>query len=276
MHMEYLVTDVLIVIVSYNNRDYTIRAVDALRNQTVPIHIVVWDNASTDGTADWLRLQTDIDYVLSPENVYWTPGVNRGIQKFLGPEQFIGYMNNDAAPLPHTVERMLRLLRVRPIGLVAPATERIGGPQDVANCTTHGYTNGPDAESAIASLEAKRVTFVLGAFAIMTREVWDNVGPLDEDMPLGADDHDYSIRVKDAGYQIWVAQNAYCRHGGHKSAEVSGAQQLWADVGAKSWDHFNTKWAGYYANEDEAVRCHWGGQFFPGWVKGSGWRGSSE
>lgn len=270
-------TDVLVVVVSYNGLEYTMRAVDALRAQTVPVHIVVWDNASTDGTAQWLKQQADIDTVFSTDNVYWTPAVNKGIEKFLGPEHFIGYMNNDAAPLPHTVERMLRLLRVTPIGLVAPAMERIGGPQDVANCTSHNRViAGGDIEKNIEGLEAKRVSFVLGAFALMTRAVWEKVGPLDEDMPLGADDHDYCIRVKEAGFQIWVAQDAYCRHGGHKSAEVAGAAKIWDDVGARSWERFNTKWAGYFATEEEAIKCHWGGTYLSGWEKGSGWRASSE
>jgi GT2 family glycosyltransferase len=269
-------SDVIIVIVAYNNLDLTKRAVNALRAQTVPVHIVVWDNASTDGTPEWLAEQSDLDSYCSKENVYWTPGVNGGIQKFLGDERFIGYMNNDAAPLPRTVERMQRLLRVAPIGLVAPSMDFIGGPQDIANCRGHGRTGGPNTEQLIESFGGKRVTFVLGAFALMNREVWEKVGPLAEDMPLGADDHDYCIRVKEAGYQIWVAEDAFCQHGGHRSATVPGAAALWEKVGHDSWQVFNQKWAGYFATEEEAIKAHWSGTYHLGYDKGTGWRESSD
>ncbi|BDZ45901.1 hypothetical protein GCM10025866_18100 [Naasia aerilata] len=47
---------VVAVIVSYNRRELLLEAVQAVRDQTVPVAgIVVVDNASTDGSADAVR-----------------------------------------------------------------------------------------------------------------------------------------------------------------------------------------------------------------------------
>lgn len=262
-----------VCIVSYNNLGLTRRAVDALRRQTLDTTIAVWDNNSKDGTVDWLRQQDDLKCELSDQNVYWTPAVNGAIEKFWDGEPYIGYMNNDAQPLVSTVERLVDLLQRPEVGLVAPSMAKIGGPQDIAACEGHDIVaNGGFVDSNLQGLSPKRVNFVMGAFAMLRKEVWDEVGPLDEEMPLGADDHDYSIRLKDRGYQIWVAQNAFCEHAGHASARVSPeADRAWDDVGAKSWDRFNKKWAGYYATEDEAIKAHWGGDFVEGFERGTGW-----
>lgn len=256
-------SDVLVVVVSYNNIDLTQRAVKALLAQTVPTRFVVWDNASTDGTQEWLKL-VGVEHVNSTENIYWTPAINEAIRDHWDGEEFIGWMNNDAAPLPHTVERMLRLLRKEDIGLVAPMMERIGGPQEPVNCAGGAHSAHPDVESKIEGLDGRRVTFVLGAFALTKKTVWDTVGPLDPQMPLGADDHDWCIRLKQWRYQIWVAQDAYCKHGGHSSARIPGATEIWDNKGGESWEIFNKKYDGYYATEDEAMKCHWDGIYYPG------------
>lgn len=263
----------LVVVVSYNDRGLTQRACQALRDQSYNTRIVVWDNNSQDGTAEWLAEQDWLEAKISKENVYWTPAVNGAIEEFYGGERFIGYMNNDAAPMRSTVERMVHLLETPEVGLVAPCMERIGGPQDVANCASHDIiAKGGHVDANIANLPPKRVNFVMGAFAMLRKEVWDEVGPLDGDMPLGADDHDYAIRLKEKGYQIWVAQNAYCMHAGHASGKTAQGRADWDDIGAKSWDVFNRKWAGYYATEEEAIKCHWGGEYVDGWTVGSGWQ----
>lgn len=264
-------SEALICVVSYNNLSLTKQACLSLREQTFPTRIVVWDNASSDGTQDWLRDQEWLTAELSPENVYWTPAINRAIAKYSNGEAYIGYMNNDAAPMPHTVERLVNLLREDEVGLVAPSMSRIGGPQDIAFCEGHGAVQkGGDIEEAISKFSPKRVTYVLGAMAMLRRDVWDEVGPLADDMPLGADDHDYAIRIKEAGYQVWVAQNAFCEHAGHASGKIGA--KAWDDLGSQSWQVFNERWAGYYRTEEEAIKCHWGGDYHPGWDRGTGWR----
>jgi GT2 family glycosyltransferase len=87
-------------------------------------------------------------------------------------------------------------------------------------------------------------------------------------MPLGADDHDYCLRVKQAGYKIMVAYSAFVSHKSHSS--YRRARDTWDEWGGKSWEAFNKKWAGYFFNEEEAKRAHWQSEYTEGWETGTG------
>lgn len=268
-------SDVLVVVVAYNNVELTKRCVAALQTQTQETRFIVWDNASTDGTGEWLENQDDVEYHLSDENLYWTPAINAAVEKCYAGERYIGWLNNDAAPARTCMARLTQSIEARPeIGLCAPVTAAIGGPQDVvSNPDVHRVLNrGGNVESEIAAFPSRRVTFVLGACSMTTAAVWEQVGPLDPDMVLGADDHDYSIRVKEHGYEVHVIQSALCDHVGHASAKSGQeGQAAWNDLGGKCWDVFNKKWAGFYATEEEAIKAHWGGEFHPEFIHGTGW-----
>jgi GT2 family glycosyltransferase len=256
-------TDVLMVVVSYNNMDLTMRAVRSLKEQTEEVRVLVWDNASVDGTVAWLE-RNKIEHVASERNVLWSPAVNAGLQ-YRENETYVGFMNNDISLPPDAIKRMTDLLKSdEKIGMVAPMGAALGGPQDWA--THHGNWTmlSPTVEELQDLLKGrppKRATYVVGACTLLPHKVWAEVGPLDEEMPLGADDHDYSIRVKQAGYQIWVNEDVYASHYGH----ASGHSENWGIWGPKSWDRFNTKWANYYKTEEEAIKSHWGGEYHEGY-----------
>lgn len=265
--------DILMVVVSYNSVKLTRECVESLKAQTADMRFLVWDNASEDGTAQMLA-GMDIEYHASPENLYWTPAINQAIEKYSDGETYIGWMNNDATLTPTAVERMVRVLENPDIGLVAPVTSNIGGPQDVAN-NPEAHTilaRGPKfPDRALRELGTKRCTFVLGACSMTRRDVWDTIGPLNADMYLGADDHDLAIRVREHGYEIHVVQSALCQHHGHASSKTNTGRRAWDVHGAKSWAAFNELWNGLYASEVEAIKCHWSGVFDPQWRYGTGW-----
>jgi GT2 family glycosyltransferase len=266
-------SDTLLVVVSYNSIDLTRECVKSLQAQDHPTRFVVWDNASQDGTSNMLA-DMGVEHVASQENIFWTPAINRVVEKFWAGETYIGWMNNDATLTPKGVERLTTALRNPEIGLVAPVTSNIGGPQDVSsNPDVHDILHrGPKfPDRALAELPSRRCTYVLGACSMTRKDVWDTIGPLDEDLYLGADDHDLAIRVREHGYEIHVVQSAYCHHRGHASVKSNTGRKNWDVHGAKSWDAFNRKWAGFFADEAEAIQCHWGGEFVDGRAHGSGW-----
>lgn len=250
-------SDVLMVVVSYNGIEHTKVAVDSLRNQTVPVKIVVWDNASKDGTREWLSNQTDIIAHLSDDNVMWTPAINRAIEIYSDSERFIGFMNNDICIPPDGVKRMADVAADPQVALVGPMGSNLGGGQDYGHHWgpwTDIATNLSVLQDKIAQRPPKCHSYILGACVVLRRAVWNDLGPLDENMPLGADDHDYSIRAKRAGYKVMVAQNVFVEHVGH----ATGSEGEWSEWGKKSWDAFNEKWAGYFT-EPEA-HMYWSGK----------------
>ena len=91
------------VIVNWNGRSYLPRCIAALRAQTVPVRIVVVDNASTEGSVDWLRAEApDVHLVALPENVGYAAGANAGLRA--GDGEFAIILNADVALAPDHVE----------------------------------------------------------------------------------------------------------------------------------------------------------------------------
>ena len=253
--------DVLAIVVAYNNWGITRSTVEHLLNQDVPVDVVVWDNASTDQTPLWLAQQQGIEYHISEQNVMWTPALNRGIEKFWNGQEYLLIMNNDINLPPHGVRKLIEQAAKPETGLCGPWGSALGGQQDFA---IH-YSSEPVTElqlrEQLKDMPPLRTTFLMGACIMMRKAIYDEIGPFDEMMPLGADDHDYAIRVKGRGYHIYVVRNFYATHVGH----ASGGSQNWEDYGGSSWAWFNEKWAGYYRTEEEAIKSHWGCEYIPGY-----------
>jgi GT2 family glycosyltransferase len=250
--------DVLVVIISHNGLSYTRQCVLSLTAQTANIRILVWDNASTDGTQEWLKSQSMVEYYLSEENLMWSPAINKALDLFYDGETYICFMNNDITVTDSdTFTKLIETASKDDVGMVVPAAYGIGGVQDFVS------------NQEIYALHDKeiRVNYVIGAMILMRYDVWKQIGILDPNMPLGADDHDYSIRVKHEGYKIIVRKDTIVDHKCHATSD----SPFWEIYGGSSWAYFNEKWASYYVDEKEATTGHWDGLFNEQYPRGSGW-----
>lgn len=251
-------SNIFVVVVSYNGLGYTKKCVETLLAQSASIRVLVWDNASTDGTRDWLISQKDVEYHLSEENLMWSPAINKAIELFYQNENFICFMNNDIELIEvDTLKLLSDTAKKNDVGMVAPAGYGIGGVQDFVS----------NAELYSRFDNEVRVNYVIGSLVLMRYSLWKEIGILDPNMPLGADDHDYSIRVKHEGYKIIVRKDVVVNHISH----VTGNSPLWEQFGGPSWEFFNKKWDSYYANQIEATVGHWDGVYNEDYPKGTGW-----
>lgn len=256
----------LAVIINYSDEVNLLRCLDSLRGQA---RIVVWDNASTDNSVVQVRKKfPDVTVHESPQNILWTPAINAAIDTYLENEDYILVSNNDIVYHSDTIRKLQRTAAQPETGIVAPIGSGLGGMQDFAH--QHGKGNKiRDPHGFVQNLPDLRVAYVVGASVMFRSDTYANVGPWDNNMPLGADDHDYCIQLKEHDYHIMVCQSAYVSHKGHASG--SRAKSAWDEWAGKSWEAFNKKWAGYFFNKEEAVKCHWGSEYHPGWNKGTGW-----
>lgn len=249
------------IIVSYKNAHLTRININNLLSQTVPVNIAVWDNNSPDGSGAklgrWFHGEDRVKIFKSPENILWTPALNRAVEKFWDGERYVGFANNDVVLPKHATKELIKTASKRNVGMVGPTGSGLGGPQDFVS------HHGPYADADKTNLGPKRTTYLVGACIFMRKEVYDLVGPFDEDMPLGADDHDYSIRIKQKGLEIWVDESVYIAHSSH----ATGSSPEWGVHGTKSWEAFAKKWSGYYSSEEEAKKSHWGGIYHEGYDK---------
>lgn len=87
-----------VVVVNFNGRVFLDALLEALARQSYPhVEVVVVDNASIDGSADYLRRHwREIRLIESPENLGFCGGSNLGIRAARG--RYIALINNDTVP----------------------------------------------------------------------------------------------------------------------------------------------------------------------------------
>jgi GT2 family glycosyltransferase len=264
---------VISAVINYNDIENTLICVESLLNQTQESDIVVWDNASTDSSVEKLKsyFGKKISIVASNTNLYWSPAVNKSLSYYFSNHDFVHYSNNDIYYPPESLERMIKDLTSNKAGMVGPTGSALGGLQDYA----HHHSDDPrfhsihDLSSYIKDRPATPASNICGASVLMSKKSYISVGQLDENMPLGADDYDISIRMKQCGFSIYVSEQCFVGHKGHASGDIN--PKAWDDIGVKSWRYFNNKWNGYFFNELESIKCLWEHRYNPGWDVGTGW-----
>ena len=74
-----------------------------------------------------------------------------------------------------------------------------------------------------ASAAAARVDLVMGAFFMVKRAVFDQVGPLDERFFMYAEERDFCLRAKSAGWSVYLLTDISSLHIGGRSTRQAAA-----------------------------------------------------
>ena len=252
--------DVLVVLVSYKNSQILAKSIQALNSQTYQnFEAIVWDNGSFCESLKGTYENKKIKFILSKDNLLWSPAVNSAIRAGLNKKhKYILVMNNDIILPRCGIERMINVFNkdLGKVGIVGPAGSSLGGLQDyISHMPLPSYSDwNSDLHRKIEHAPIVRSAYISGAVFMLSRELYDSIGGLDEEMPLGADDFDYSIRTKEAGFSIWVTYSTYVKHIGH----ASGSSKNWNEYGELNWDKFNRKYDGYFTSEEESIKSLWG------------------
>lgn len=96
------------VVVTYNRLELLKQCVQSLRKQTVACDILIVDNASTDGTAQWLEMQTDISFCNTGSNLGGAGGFNYGMRWAVEVGyDYVWVMDDDTLPEIDALEKLL-------------------------------------------------------------------------------------------------------------------------------------------------------------------------
>lgn len=100
---------VSVIILSYNQSEYLLDAIESVINQTVDNwELIIIDNGSTDGSQELLRMykkNAKISIVLHSENINITVRCNEGVSFAKG--EFISFLFSDDYYLPEKLEKQL-------------------------------------------------------------------------------------------------------------------------------------------------------------------------
>lgn len=214
-----------IIILSYNTLDLLQMCVESIRGFTVPdtYEIIVIDNASKDGSVEWLREQNDIRCIYNKENLGFPKGCNQGMAIAEGTEILL--LNSDVIVTPRWLEQLKRALysdeKIGAVGCVTSKCsnlQQIEVPYDKQNINIDELIEF--AEKFNHSNPEKWLPhFKLVGFCMVYRtSLYKEIGGLDEAFsPGNYEDDDYSIRIRLAGYKILLCADTFIHHFGSSS-----------------------------------------------------------
>src|ERR1044071_2021282 len=238
-----------IVIVTYNNRDINLLCLETLfaRTEWPNFEVIVVDNASADGTVELLR-ELEQKYprmrvIYNDRNSGFAPGNNLGLAHATG--DYIVLLNNDTVVPRGWLSAQIRHLVARPsIGLVGPVSNAVGNEAKI----DVGYSDVRDmprwAAKYVRAHDGETFPIrMLGMFCVvMRRDVFEKAGPLDERFVVGMfEDDDYARRVRDLGYEIVCARDAFVHHWQKASFRLLGDAE-YARLFDENRQRYRDKW----------------------------------
>jgi GT2 family glycosyltransferase/tetratricopeptide (TPR) repeat protein/2-polyprenyl-3-methyl-5-hydroxy-6-metoxy-1,4-benzoquinol methylase len=233
-----------IVILTHNQLDFTRLCVDSIRERTQEPHELIFvDNASTDGTLDYLRSFPGARVIANTENRGFPAAVNQGIQIARGSQVLL--LNNDTVVTTGWLGRMLQAFHRDPkIGLVGPCSNCVSGEQQVSV----SYDSLDELDGFAWDWSRGRDQIIedtdrlVGFCFLIRREVIEQIGLLDEGFGVGCfEDDDYCLRAINAGFRAVIARDSFVHHFGGQTFRASGIN--FASLLQQNQERFRAKWA---------------------------------
>ncbi len=242
--------DLSIIIVSWNVRELLDKCLASLQQtrrairpglcEEFSLEIIVVDSASEDGSVELVR-ERHSTVVLLPqqENVGFTRGNNIGLARARG--AFLLLLNPDTEVSPDALAIMLDYMNRRPrVGILGPHTLNSDGSHQSTRRRFPTLLTGIFESTwlsawAPASVEQNyrmldtgndeivEADWVQGSALMLRREVYEDIGGLDEGFAMYSEELDYCRRAKSAAWQVAYHGGAHITHHGGKSSEQAGA-----------------------------------------------------
>ncbi|MBY3135424.1 glycosyltransferase family 2 protein [Rhizobium laguerreae] len=105
-----------VIIPVFNRLEHTRKVLEALRRQTLlpALTIVVVNDGSTDGTAEYLQSQSDVVEIRSDGNLWWGGAIEEGLKHVLPScqaDDYVLFLNNDTWFDEHYIETLVQTSR---------------------------------------------------------------------------------------------------------------------------------------------------------------------
>ena len=207
------------VIVGYNSRTWLERCLPSLLAQSYsPLEVIVVDNASTDGTQDWLpRAFPQMLFTRLESPVSFAAAINRGVAQAQG--GYLLLLNPDVTLEGDAVAHLVAAAREDPkCAAVAAKLRFTWAPAFLNGLGNRVGAFSWGSDNALGHLDVgqfddwREVPSACFAAALIPRPAWEAVGAADEGFPMYYEDSEWSYRARLLGYSVRLAPLAVVYH----------------------------------------------------------------
>lgn len=195
------------------------KCLGSLQACSLPIKVLVVDNASSDNTVQLIRSYFPTVHINEmSSNLGFGRANNIGLKSALKEgADYIFLLNQDAWVQPGCIEKLVESFEAnRQMGIISPVHLDASGN----DFDTHfaGYVNGIDCPGYLTDRFFGRqkniypVRFVNAAAWMLSRHTLEIAGGFDPLFPHYGEDDDYVERVHYAGLQVGIAPDAFIHH----------------------------------------------------------------
>jgi GT2 family glycosyltransferase len=208
---------VSIIVVTFNNAKDIRACLDSLRAQTYgPVEIIVFDNASTDGTVDSIRsVYSEVELVESQVNIGFAAANNRAVSLAQG--DFLAFLNPDATVEPDWLLPLLRVLQSDgTVGAITPSLVFADAPDTLNACGNKVHLSGitycREYGKPATDGPPEEVGAISGAAFVMRKNLFLKIGGFEERFFLYFEDTDLSLRLRCTGLRCMAVPHSRVRH----------------------------------------------------------------
>ena len=216
--------DLSVIVLTYNGRawlDTCLRAViEGIDRHRLAAEVILVDNASNDGTAEFVKGTFPSVRVLSlARNAGFTGGNNAGAR--IADGSLLAFLNNDTRVSSGWLHALANAFVAPDIGLATSRIVFLDRP-DTIDSAGDGYTraggafkrhHGGSASDPVATT-AGEVFGACGAAFMIRRDLFDRLGGFDQDFFMVYEDVDLSYRARLAGFRCVYVPDAVVEHAG--------------------------------------------------------------
>jgi GT2 family glycosyltransferase len=257
-----------IVIPTHDTRELTLRCLETIfaSPPSGGLEVVLVDDASRDGTAEEARARhPEVVMVRNDTAEGFTRSTNRGLGIARG--EILLLLNSDTEVAPGVLDRLPAILRENPeLGIVGAALHYPDGSPQWSGGAAPSLAWFFALSSGLPALLSRlplyrrvkplepsgraRVDWVTGAALGFRRAAWETAGPLDEGFRFYAQDLDFCLRARRAGWEVAIDPSFRVMH--HHGATIgreAGARRnqhpelLWTDLLRWARKHRGPGWA---------------------------------
>ena len=256
---DYSVKKTSIVVVTYNTKALNIQCFNSIRTTNLPssYELIAVDNASSDGTAEWLKEQTDIKIICNESNKGFPYACNQGI-KASEPDNDILLLNSDTIVLPNSIFWLrMGLYEEEQNGAAGSVSNSAGNGQAVTeklNSAQEYLAQGTTLWNIPMRHPYEKKVFLSGFALLIKRTALDEIGLLDTRFfPGQSEDLDLGVRLNFAGWKLVLCWNSFIVHYGQGNGENT---DIWNSTCSQNDIRFKQKWnfeLSYYTYPRQAI-----------------------